>query len=188
MLQRSCVLMPDRALSAESMERYRRSAGKAQVADLLGKITGASTDLISYDAVANRLRARQQIEMGTRMVPLDQIVGSVGRYRDFTRTFLPRAGINPERWARVDAIMHSLEGYLPIELYKIGEVYFVRDGNHRVSVARGKRADPYRSVRNGNRNRRRSDAGRLRTRPVDHQDRALRLSQAHAPGRTAPGQ
>ena len=128
--------MPDNNLSADSMERYRRSAGKAQVADLLGKITGANTDLVSYDAVANRLRARQQIEMGTRMVPLDQIVGSVGRYRDFTRTFLPRAGINPERWARVDAIMHSLEGYLPIELYKIGEVYFVRDGNHRVSVAR----------------------------------------------------
>jgi hypothetical protein len=74
--------------------------------------------------------------MGTRMVPLDQIVGSVGRYRDFTRSFLPRAGISPERWARIDAIMHSLEGYLPIELYKIGEVYFVRDGNHRVSVAR----------------------------------------------------
>jgi hypothetical protein len=71
-------------LTAESMERYRRSAGKAQVADLLGKVTGANTDLISYDAVANRLRARQQIEMGTRMVPLDQIVGSVGRYRDFT--------------------------------------------------------------------------------------------------------
>jgi hypothetical protein len=118
------------------MERYRRSAGKGQVADLLGKITGSNTDLVSYDAVANRLRARQQIEMGTRMVPLEQIVGSVGRYRDFTRTFLPRAGINAERWARIDAIMHSLEGYLPIELYKIGEVFFVRDGNHRVSVAR----------------------------------------------------
>jgi hypothetical protein len=118
------------------MERFRRSAGKAQVADLMGKITGADTDLVSYDTVASRLRARQQIEMGTRMVPLDEIVGSVGRYRDFTRTFLPRAAINPERWARVDAIMHSLEGYLPIELYKIGRVYFVRDGNHRVSVAR----------------------------------------------------
>src|SRR5512134_2341626 len=102
MLRRSCLYMPDRGVSAESLERYRRSAGKAQVADLLGKITGAGSDLVSYDAVANRLRARQQIEMGTRMVPLDQIVGSVGRYRDFTRTFLPRAGISPERWARVD--------------------------------------------------------------------------------------
>jgi hypothetical protein len=128
--------MVEKAVTAESMERYRRSAGKAQVADLLGKITGASTDLVRYDAVASRLRARQQIEMGTRMVPLEQIVGSVGRYRDFTRTFLPRAGISPDRWARIDAIMHSLEGYLPIELYKIGQVYFVRDGNHRVSVAR----------------------------------------------------
>lgn len=128
--------MADKAVTAESMERFRRSAGKAQVADLMGKITGADTDLVSYDAVASRLRARQQIEMGTRMVPLDQIVGSVGRYRDFTRTFLPRAGISPERWARIDAIMHSLEGYLPIELYQIGQVYFVRDGNHRVSVAR----------------------------------------------------
>lgn len=128
--------MVEKAVTAESMERYRRNAGKAQVADLLGKITGASTDLVSYDAVATRLRARQQIEMGTRMVPLEQIVGSVGRYRDFTRTFLPRAAISPDRWARIDAIMHSLEGYLPIELYKIGQVYFVRDGNHRVSVAR----------------------------------------------------
>lgn len=128
--------MADKAVTAESMERFRRSAGKAQVADLMGKITGADTDLVSYDAVASRLRARQQIEMGTRMVPLEQIVGSVGRYRDFTRTFLPRAGISPERWARIDAIMHSLEGYLPIELYKIGQVFFVRDGNHRVSVAR----------------------------------------------------
>ena len=128
--------MVEKSVTAESMERFRRSAGKAQVADLMGKVTGADTDLVSYDAVATRLRARQQIEMGTRMVPLDQIVGSVGRYRDFTRTFLPRAAISPERWARVDAIMHSLEGYLPIELYKIGQVFFVRDGNHRVSVAR----------------------------------------------------
>ena len=128
--------MVEQSVTAESRERFRRSAGKAQVADLMGKVTGSDTDLVSYDAVATRLRARQQIEMGTRMVPLEQIVGSVGRYRDFTRTFLPRAGISPERWARVDAIMHSLEGYLPIELYKIGQVFFVRDGNHRVSVAR----------------------------------------------------
>ena len=77
------------------MERFRRSAGKAQVADLMGKVTGSDTDLVSYDAVATRLRARQQIEMGTRMVPLEQIVGSVGRYRDFTRTFLPRGAAGP---------------------------------------------------------------------------------------------
>ena len=133
--------MPETKVTSESLDRYRRSASKAQVADLLGMITGASTDLVSYDEVANRLRTRQQIEMGTRNVPLEQIVGSVGRYRDFTRTFLPRAAINAERWARVDAIMQGMEGYPPIELYKIGEVYFVRDGNHRVSVARANGLD-----------------------------------------------
>jgi len=124
------------SIQYESLEKYQRSANKGQIADLMAKVTGANVDLVSYDAVARRIRTRQHVEMGTRMVPLQQIVGSVGRYRDFTRTFLPRAGINAERWARIDAAMHSLEGFPPIELYKVGEVYFVRDGNHRVSVAR----------------------------------------------------
>jgi hypothetical protein len=128
--------MPEAKVSYESLERYHQNARKAQVADLMGRITGANTDLVSYDEVAKRLRARQHIEMGTQTVPLNLIVGSVGRYRDFTRTFLPRTRVSPERWARIDSIMHSFEGYPPIELYKIGEVYFVRDGNHRVSVAR----------------------------------------------------
>ena len=69
------------------------------------------------------------------MVPLEKIVGSVGRYKDFTRTFLPRAGISEERWLRVDNVVNSMGGMPPIELFKIGDVYFVQDGNHRVSVA-----------------------------------------------------
>ena len=120
----------------EARDRFRRSVVSAQMTDLLGMLTGEHTDLVSYDEVVNRLRARQQIEKGTEMVPLDQIVGSVGRYRDFTRTFLPRAGINQERWARLDKALNSMEGFPPVELFKIGNVYFVRDGNHRVSVAR----------------------------------------------------
>lgn len=129
--------MPNaQAVQYDSIEKYRRFANKAQIADVMAKMTGGNVDLVSYDEVAQRIKTRQQIEMGTRTVPLNQIVGSVGRYRDFTRTFLPRAGINAERWARIDAAMHSLEGFPPIELYKVGEVYFVRDGNHRVSVAR----------------------------------------------------
>lgn len=129
--------MPDaQAVQYESLEKFRRNVNKAQIADLMAKMTGGKVDLLSYDEVAKRIKSRQQIEMGTQMIPLDKIVGSVGRYRDFTRTFLPRAGVNPERWARVDAVMNSLEGFPPIEVYKIGDVYFVRDGNHRVSVAR----------------------------------------------------
>lgn len=121
---------------ALAREHYRQNVQRAQMADLLGLITGRNTDLVSFEDVAKRLRARQQVEMGTQMVPLDKIVGSVGRYRDFTRTFLPRASANPERWIRLDAAVNALESVPPIELFKIGDVYFVRDGNHRVSVAR----------------------------------------------------
>jgi hypothetical protein len=121
---------------SEARERFRQSLNGAQIADLLGLISGAETDLVNYDEVAKRLHARQQIELGTQMVPLDLIVGSVGRYRDFTRTFLPRAAISLERWTRVDEAMHSMTGLPPVDLFKIGEVYFVKDGNHRVSVAK----------------------------------------------------
>jgi hypothetical protein len=121
---------------AVAREHYKQNVQRAQMADLLGLITGRNTDLVSFEEVARKLKARQQVERGTEMVPLDKIVGSVGRYRDFTRSFLPRASANPERWIRLDAAMNALESVPPVELFKIGDVYFVRDGNHRVSVAR----------------------------------------------------
>lgn len=117
-------------------ERYRRELTKAQLADLVRRLSGDDADLLHFDEVAKRLRSRQRIEKGTQMVPLDKIVGSVGRYKDFTREFLPRSGADKARWVRIDAAMNSLEGLPPVELYKLGDVYFVRDGNHRVSVAR----------------------------------------------------
>jgi hypothetical protein len=71
-----------------------------------------------------------------REVPIDRIVGSEGRYRDFNKQFLPRHEYLRNRWQRVD-MAHLTDVILPpIALYEIGGVYFVRDGNHRVSVAK----------------------------------------------------
>lgn len=124
-------------LRQEGMIRFQRSQARAQVSDLLSQVTGSQQrDLVQFDEVAKRIKARQRFEKGIQNVPLDQIVGSVGRYKDFTRTFLPRNAVNKERWIRVDAEVNGAVGTYPIDLYKIGEVYFVRDGNHRVSVAR----------------------------------------------------
>lgn len=131
---------------AEAREHYNRSVVQAQINDLLGMISGRNTDLVSFEDVARKLKARQQIERGTQMVRLDKIVGSVGRYRDFTRTFLPRTRANKERWERLDAAMNALETVPPVELFKIGDVYFVRDGNHRVSVARANGASHIEAV------------------------------------------
>ena len=117
-------------------ENYDRQHRAAQIRDLLGRLTGEKTDLASFEEVTQRFHLTQRMEMGTHNVDLDQIVGSVGRYRDFTTEFLPREAINKERWAGVQTAMTGQEGWPPVDLYKIGEVYFVQDGNHRVSVAR----------------------------------------------------
>ena len=68
-------------------------------------------------------------------VPLDKIVGSVNRFQDFNRQFDPLSDDDEQRWARINQLAedHGLE---PAEVYKVGGVYFVYDGNHRVSVAR----------------------------------------------------
>ncbi len=126
----------DEYISSSSRERYRRQMNKAQMSDLLGLISGGQKDLVKYDEVAKRLRARQQVDLGVQHVPLKKIVGSVGRYHDFTRSFLPRPGADEERWVKLDTAMNALETLPPVELYKIGDAYFVRDGNHRISVAR----------------------------------------------------
>lgn len=121
----------------ESAARFERARRKAVLNDLIGLIRGRSPDLLSFEAVQAALNARQQIESRTpETIPLDKIVGSVGRYRDFTREFLPRESVNPERWKKVDTLMHTQQGLPPIEVYQVGDAYFVRDGHHRVSVAR----------------------------------------------------
>jgi nucleotide-binding universal stress UspA family protein len=115
---------------------FRRARSRADLKELLARLAGESTQLLSYDEVRNQLKLMGFTERGLQDIPLDAIVGSVGRYSDFTRDFLPRQEVNPERWARVKAVADGLMGFPPIEVYKIGEVYFVKDGNHRVSVAR----------------------------------------------------
>ncbi|HSQ28067.1 MAG TPA: universal stress protein [Anaerolineales bacterium] len=115
---------------------FRRARSQANLQELIGRITGESTQLLSFDEVKQKLRLQSSSDIGLRDIPLVSIVGSVGRYSDFTRNFLPRREIRPERWARVKIAASGLVGLPPIDVYKIGEIYFVKDGNHRVSVAR----------------------------------------------------
>jgi hypothetical protein len=69
-------------------------------------------------------------------VPVSQIVGSMDRFRDFDRAFLPRKKTTQSRWTRIDRAYYQDIRLPPIQLYKVGDIYFVKDGNHRVSVAR----------------------------------------------------
>ncbi|MGD8623016.1 MAG: universal stress protein [Anaerolineae bacterium] len=114
---------------------FQEARRQATMEQILARLTGRPVDLLPYDEVRQKLKAQASSRVELKEIPLDAIVGSVGRYTDFTRSFLPRSDDNKERWARVQAAVHGLQGLPPIEVYQIGDAYFVRDGNHRVSVA-----------------------------------------------------
>ena len=115
--------------------RARRKAFLRRVGAYL-RNDPSSNQLLSFDEVKSGLGAVEQVYLGMRTVPVAKIVGSVGRHRDFDRAFLPSKGDLSTRWKKIDQMMHRAEELPPISLYKIGDAYFVRDGNHRVSVAR----------------------------------------------------
>ena len=128
----------DRRFSA--VNDFYRARNQATLKEIIARFSGKSTELLSYEDVRQKLRAKRSVERGLQDVPLDAIVGSVGRYSDFTRDFLPRHDSDKERWTGVKIAIQSLVGLPPIDVYQLGGVYFVIDGNHRVSVARQIRA------------------------------------------------
>jgi len=120
----------------EAISDFVAARQQAALQSVMAQVTGKSSELLSFAEVAQKLKLTPGAELGRRDIPLDAIVGSVGRYTDFSRTFLPLHDYDKVRWAEVKTAVESQEGVPPIDVYKVGEVYFVRDGNHRVSVAR----------------------------------------------------
>ena len=92
--------------------------------------------LLSFDEAKGALTRWTQGYLGIRTVEVEKITGSVGRYRDFDGDFLPLKKSMVARWGRIDRAYHRGDELPAVSLYKIGDRYFVRDGNHRVSVAR----------------------------------------------------
>ena len=103
----------------------------------LGLVSGRKNELMAWDEVKDKLKLRGLVARGIQTVPIDQIVGSVGRYRDFDDAFLPTKNALSTRWRKINRAFYDDVSLPPVKLYKVGDVYFVLDGNHRVSVARG---------------------------------------------------
>jgi len=119
-----------------TQEDFNRARRKAFLAQLLGIVNRSSNELLSLEEVRARLNVRGQHYLGHQTVPLDHIVGSEGRYSDFDRRFAPRHDATKYRWMSVDRAHHEAIALPAIELYKLGDIFFVKDGHHRVSVAR----------------------------------------------------
>lgn len=114
-------------------ERARRKATWHRIVSFL---TRRPYLLLPFDLVRSRIQVKSVSYEGIREIELSKIVGSVNRYHDFDREFLPRDWSSAERWSRVRQTFDGQKGFDPIKVYRMGDAYFVVDGNHRVSVAR----------------------------------------------------
>jgi uncharacterized ParB-like nuclease family protein len=135
---------PGRSAS-RSLETFNAARRRAFIQDILAELSGRPEELLSFDQTREQLHLGEPVpDIEVREIPLDKIVGSVGRYRDFNRAFLPRAPIDPQRWSRIERLRGRID-LPPIDVFQVGDVYFVRDGNHRVSVARAHKQDTIRA-------------------------------------------
>jgi nucleotide-binding universal stress UspA family protein len=123
---------------SRAIEDFHSARAKARLQHLWASVTGKSDELLQYDEITRKMHIEGLSSKGIKEIPLDSIVGSVNRYQDFDKDFLPLRNEDVERWARVKAMMTSpgSPGLPPIRVYQIGEAYFVLDGNHRVSIAK----------------------------------------------------
>jgi hypothetical protein len=117
-------------------EDFENALRKGFWRSVVGWFNKSSNHLLPFDEIRRVLPVQGQYEMGVRQIPLEKIIGSVGRYNDFDQSFLPRHRHTSSRWINIDIANRRDINLPPIEVYKVGEVYFVKDGNHRVSVAR----------------------------------------------------
>jgi hypothetical protein len=123
----------------DAQHDFLRARRQAVLARIAARLRGEPDDVevvLPYEEVIEALGFVSERYIGLRVVPLDAIVGSVNRPRDFDRRFRPTSGRVRGRWENIAQAMRRGESMPPIELAKVGEIYFVRDGHHRVSVSR----------------------------------------------------
>ncbi len=119
-----------------SNQEFESARFKSMLNSLKYLLIGRNNELLSFDKIKEDLGLRNQRYLGIQTVEVDSIVGSLDRYKDFDRFFLPKKAHLQARWAKIHNLMASDVILPPAKLYKVGDIYFVYDGNHRVSVAK----------------------------------------------------
>lgn len=125
-----------RADAESDFLRARRHQTLSQLAGWLRADPQAARESLSFSETVKALGRRGERRLGVQVIPLDQIVGSVDKVRDFDRRFRPTSDKSRKRWENVSRLAREGHPLPPIDVYKLGNLYFVSDGHHRVSVAR----------------------------------------------------
>lgn len=128
--------MNQKMVYEQAVDDFGKARFKQKILSVLNLLSPEKQQLLSLYDIKSLVKPKNESYKGMKVVPIKDIVGSEGRYRDFNKAFLPRKEHLRNRWISVDKA-HITDVILPpIKLYKIGDLYFVRDGNHRVSVAK----------------------------------------------------
>ncbi len=120
----------------QAQDDFAKARIKARFDIFVSALQMKRTDLLSLYDVKELLKPKTETYIGVKPIEIKKIVGSEGRYQDFNRTFLPKKEMLRTRWQSIDRAHMQYVDLPPISVYKIGDSYFVRDGNHRVSVAK----------------------------------------------------
>jgi len=123
-------------LNSQTRNDFNRARFKSFLNRVFSILSGKRNSLLSYDEVKEKLKIGGPIYRGVKTVRLEDIAGSLNRYHEFDNAFLPKEGQLAGRWQKVDRAFYEDIHLPPVVLYKVGQVYFVVDGHHRVSVAR----------------------------------------------------
>lgn len=123
----------------DAQNDFIRARRRAAVGALVSRLRREPDDvglILPYEEVVRALGFVSERSVGLEVLPLDAIVGTVDRGRDFDRRFRPTSGRVRGRWEHIAQAMRRGEALPPIDVLRIGEILFVRDGHHRVSVAK----------------------------------------------------
>lgn len=118
-----------------AMQLFWQLQFRAVTVQFWQKLFGRYRSLQTLETAVQHETSRARRYLGLRSVPLNQIVGSEGRSNDFDAQFRPRQAHNKERWIGIAVARFRGIVLPPVELMQVGNHYFVRDGNHRISVA-----------------------------------------------------
>jgi hypothetical protein len=125
-------------ISPQTDEDFYKARNRALFNEVQHFLKPDEASLISFSDIKQLLKPSNEVYKGMQVVPINLIVGSEGRYRDFDNHFFPKSLHLKERWEHIDMAHLQDVNLPPISLYELGGLYFVRDGNHRVSVARAR--------------------------------------------------
>jgi hypothetical protein len=128
--------IPTASFTHQSKEDFSKAYWKGFWNSILSWLRRSNNELLPFDEVRKRIPMRGQHYRGLLQIETSRIIGSESRFNDFDRAFLPRQTHTRERWESIDRAYFQDVILPPIDVYKVGDVYFVKDGNHRVSVAR----------------------------------------------------